>query len=365
MKISNKDVFIFILAGGKGTRFWPLSRKNRPKQFLKIFNNQSMLQLTYKRCAALAGSKNIFIVTSKNQDKDIKKQIPSIKNSNILIEPQARGTTAAIALSAAKALQISKNSTMVVVPADQYIFHEKKFLANIKNAISEARNSSCLVTLGIKPTFAATGYGYLKFSNIKINSATSSYKIKKFIEKPTLTKAKLYIKSRGYYYNSGMFIWQAETFLNELKRFMPRHYEAALNYIAAGNNKVKLRAADSLYKKLSTTSIDYGLMQKSNKIIGIKADFGWSDLGSLKSFEEIDIKKINGNITLNAFHLHNETKNCIIYGEKGMLIATLGLEDIIVIQTKDAILIAKKDKMQNVRQLVMKISSDKKLKRFI
>ena len=364
MKISHKDVFIFILAGGKGTRFWPLSRKNRPKQFLKIFNNKSMLQLTYKRCATLVRSENIFIVTSKNQDEEIKKQIPSIKNSNIVIEPRARGTTAAIALSAAKASRINKNSIMAIIPADQYIFHEKKFMGNIKNAISEARNSSCLVTLGIKPTFAATGYGYLKFSNIKKNTPASSYKIEKFIEKPTLTKAKLYIKSRSYYYNSGMFIWRVETFLNELKKFMPRHHKAAFNYITAGNNKVKLKTADNFYEKLSTTSIDYGLMQKSNKIIGIKADFGWSDLGSLKSFEEIDIKKINGNIALNVFHLPNETKNCIIYGTKDMLIATLGLEDIIVIQTKDAILIAKKNKMQKVRQLVMKMSGDKKLKKF-
>jgi len=365
MKISNKDVFIFILAGGKGTRFWPLSRSNQPKQFLKIFNNKSMLQITYKRCSTITDSKNIFIVTSKDQDKDIKKQIPTIKCSNILIEPQARGTTAAIALSAAKAQQKNKNSTMVVIPADQYIFQERKFINNINNAILAAKRSPCLVTIGIKPTFAATGYGYLKFSKSKRKNQASAYKIDKFIEKPTLLKAKRYIKSPDYYYNSGMFIWQTEVFLEELKIFMPQHYKAALNYINANKSKVKISLADNYYKKLATTSIDYGLMQKSNKIKGIKADFGWSDLGSPKSFEEIDLKQINGNVIINALHLGSKTKNSIIYGQPGKLIATLGIEDVIIIQTDDAVLIAKKDKIQDVRELVIKMSKNKKLKRYV
>ena len=365
MKISNKDVFIFILAGGKGTRFWPLSRKDQPKQFLKIFNNKSMLQITYKRCSLFTDKKNIFIVTSKDQDKDIKKQIPTIKHSNILIEPQARGTTAAIALSAAKAKLQSNESVMVVIPADQYIYHERKFVKNIKSAILEAGKSHQLATIGIKPTFAATGYGYMKFSRSKKDAHNKSYKIDKFIEKPTLSKAKRYIKSPDYYFNSGIFIWQTEVFLNELKKFMPQHYKASLNYINANKSKAKIRLADNFYKKLATTSIDYGLMQKTNKIIGVIADFGWSDLGSLKSFEEIDLKHINGNIVINTLHLGNETENSIIYGQSDKLIATLGIDNIIIIQTDDATLIAKKDNIQNVRKLVTRMSKDKKLKRYI
>jgi mannose-1-phosphate guanylyltransferase len=365
MKISKQDVFIFILAGGKGTRFWPLSRKDQPKQFLKIFNKKSMLQTTYNRCLSLTADKNIFVVTSKDQDKDIRKQLPLIAKGNILIEPQARGTTAAIALSAAWARIKSNNSIMAVIPADQYIFHDRKFVNDIKNAILQAKKSQHLVTIGIKPTFAATGYGYLKFNKNKIKGSAGTYKIDKFIEKPTLNKAKRYIKSSDYYYNSGMFIWQTEVFLNELAKYMPHHHKAALYYIKAGKSKPQMKLADTFYKKLSTTSIDYGLMQKSNKILGIKAAFGWSDLGSLKSFEEIDLNAVNSNIIINALHLGSNTKNSIIYGESDKLIATLGIEDTIVVQTKDAILIAKKDNVQDVRSLVTKMAKNKKLKKYI
>jgi mannose-1-phosphate guanylyltransferase len=364
MKISKADVFIFILAGGKGTRFWPLSRKNEPKQFLKIFNNRSMLQLTYSRCLSLTEAKNIYIVTSKGQGKDIKKQLPEIKTPNIIIEPKARGTAAAIALSAAKARQLSKNALMAVIPADQYIYHEKKFVQTIKDALNSALQSENLITLGIKPTFAATGYGYLKFSKKTLPKLKNTYKIEKFIEKPAAAMAKKYIKSNSYYFNSGMFIWRADVFMDELKKYMPGHHQAALKYLEAKNNKAKLTKAASFYKKLPTTSVDYGLMQKSKLILALKACFGWSDLGSPKSLEEIDIKKTKGNIIINAKHLSLNSKNCIIYGSKDKLIATLGLEDIIIIETADALLVSKKNNLQDVRKLVAKINCSKKMKKF-
>jgi mannose-1-phosphate guanylyltransferase len=360
--MSSKDVFIFILAGGKGTRFWPLSRKDKPKQFLQLFKNKSMLQLTYNRFSKITDKKNIFIVTCRSQLKDINKQLPRLSKKNIVIEPEARGTASAITLAAAEAKKISPDSIMAVIPADQYIFREKTFKKDINKAIGLAANNESLITIGIKPHFASTGYGYIEFG--KALNKTGGFKVRSFKEKPSLQLAKRYLKTAGYYFNSGMFIWQTDFFLSELSKYMPLHYRAAQKYIKAKSDAAKKKKADSFYKKLDTKSIDYGLLQKSDKIMAIKAAFGWSDLGSPKSLEEIDIRKTGGNIILNAEHIGLKTKDCIIYSDNKGLIATLGLDNVVIIQSGDATLIAKKDNLQDVKKLVNQLKTSKKHKRF-
>jgi mannose-1-phosphate guanylyltransferase len=362
MKISSKDVFIFILAGGKGTRFWPLSRKDKPKQFLKIFKGKSMLQLTYDRVIKISDKKNIFIVTCKGQLNNIKNQLPELSKKNIIIEPQARGTASAISLAASEAKKMSQNSIMAVIPADQYIYRKELFKKDMNKAIKLAARNESLIIMGIKPHFASTGYGYIEFGK-KLNK-TGGFQVKSFKEKPSLQLAKKYLKANKYYFNSGMFIWQTDFFLSQLSDYMPMHYRASQKYIEAKSNGAKIKIADRFYKKLDTKSIDYGLLQKSDKIMAIKASFGWSDLGSPKSLEEIDIKKTKGNIVLDAEHVGLKTKDCIIYSNNKGLIATLGLDDIVIIQSGDSTLVAKKDNLQDVRKLVNKLKNSKKNKKF-
>lgn len=367
MKISKRDVFIFILAGGKGTRFWPLSRKNTPKQFLPLFNSQSMLQKTYLRFKRYVPSKQIYIITPSSQIKHIKKQLSDFDRKNFIIEPIARGTAAAIGLAAISIRRKRPESLMIVVPADQYAKGEREFRKVLNKATLAASFSDNLVTIGIKPTFASTGYGYLKIGKrLKIKSCYVN-KIDKFIEKPSIDKALKYVKSNKYYFNSGMFIWKVNTFLNGLKKYMPNLYKNLLRIerIDKLHYKEKLKKIGSIYNKLKPITIDYGFMQKANNIIVIKADFQWSDLGSLKSLEDIKTKDTNSNIIAGALSIRQDTKDCIIYGESGHLITTVGISKLIIVQTPNITLIVHKDDTQKIKDLVNKISKNKKFKKFI
>lgn len=367
MKISEKDVFVFVLAGGEGKRFWPLSRKKMPKQFLPIFGSQSMLQKTHKRLKEFISPDRTYIITPNSQLKAIKKQLPEFKRSNFIIEPEARGTAAAIGLAAISVRYKNPKGIMVIVPADQYIEGINKFKKTLNNAVSAAILKDKLITIGIKPTFASSGYGYLKFGKSEKFNFGSVNKIEKFIEKPSKERALKFIKSEKYYFNSGVFIWRIDRFLKEIELHMPDLYRGLLciERVCKKSKRDKIKAISPIYKRIKPDTIDYGLMQKTDNIMGIKADFKWTDAGSLRNLEEIYPKKSKSNIVINTLHIKKDTQDCIVCGQRDHLIATLGLKDIIIVQTPDVTLVARKEDSQKIKELVDKISKNKKLKKFI
>lgn len=370
-KISS-DVFIFMLAGGSGTRFWPLSRKEKPKQFLPIFSGKSMLQLNYSRFKKMAPEKNIYIITCSSQVRDIKKQLPGIRPANIITEPEPKGTAAAIALGAAYAAKSSPEGTMIIVPADQHVKQENKFYRALKLAIKAANARGALVTLGVKPNFPATGYGYLEYGariNLKPGSA---YKVRRFIEKPDIKRARRFYNSGRHYFNIGMFIWRTDVFLNELKEYKPDIYKIIKppgrnkGIFTASSLDKYIRSAEfkNLYGRIKPISVDYALMQKSKNILSVKADFDWSDVGSLASLEEIGLTKKSGNTIINALAKLHDVSGSIVYGQKGHLVAAVGLNDIIIVQTADVTLVISKKEAQKVRDMVADLKKDRRLSKY-
>ena len=344
-KLNTNNVYALILAGGSGTRFWPLSRKLSPKHLLKFFGKESLLQETIKRTIKLINPKRIFIVTSNLHKFEIENQISlfGIPKENIIFEPQAKNTAAAIGIASINITKKDKDSILVILPADHHIADCKKFIETIKNAVLAAQDNY-LVTLGITPTAPATGYGYIKAGVECKAKSVKFYKVQKFIEKPDLKKAKQFIRNKKYFWNSGAFIVKAEVILDEIKFYMPKLH-TALNKITKGAD------VDKVYEKLDSVSIDYGVLEKSKKTAVITAKgLGWSDLGTLSSLEALIVKNKDNNI-IQGNSIDLESKNVTILGDT-RLITTIGLNNLILVDTEDALLVCHKEKAEDVKKMV-------------
>lgn len=339
-----------ILAGGQGSRFWPVSREKNPKQFLSIKEGQSLIQSTFNRLDKLVPKdSDITIVTNELHKDLVKKHLPNCK---ILVEPQAKNTAAAIGLAALFLNQKDPDSVMLVLPADHYISDIKVLKNYWYEAALVANNSDSIVTLGIKPTEPNTGYGYIKVGNkIKGLYKNKIFTIDKFVEKPNLEKALKYLEAKNYYWNSGMFLWKPKVILEEIKKYMPDLYEQ-LEYIRPHlNTKRENFAINKAFSKMPSQSIDIGVIEKS-KICNVilTQDLGWSDVGTWDVWMNYMPKdKMNNVIQGNVF-AHNCLGSLIKSSDK--FIAGIGLEHLIVIETKDSILICPKRKAQEVKKVV-------------
>ncbi|UCH12472.1 MAG: mannose-1-phosphate guanylyltransferase [Candidatus Omnitrophota bacterium] len=351
------SLYAVIIAGGRGKRFWPESRIERPKYLLRLPGGGStLLQHTVSRLKGLVQSKNIIVVTNKLQYLSVKKQLPQINKKNIITEPLSRNTAAAVALAAAIINAKNPDGTMIVLPADQVlpIKHECKFRNALKTAANLAKSKDVLVTIGIKPTFPATGFGYIKAGK---KLRVSIFKADKFIEKPNFKKAKAFIKNKNYLWNSGIFIMKTPVILKEIGKYMPG--------LAKGLRFIKGEAdLNRYYKNLSDVSIDYGVMEKSKKVYVIKADIVWHDIGSWENLYKVIKPGPKGNIIIGPY-TGVDTKDSIIIAKKKHLIGTIGLNGIVVIHTDNATLVCKKEKSELVKNLVDKIESKKALRRFL
>ena len=339
MKNKN-NLYAVILAGGVGSRFWPLSRYMAPKQFLKVISDESLIQQTISRIKRLIPANRIYIVTNLNYFFEIKKQLSSfrIPDRNIILEPDAKNTAPSIALAARYLSFIDPESTMVVLPSDHLISNNSSFIKSIERASVLAENDY-LVTLGIVPKRASTGYGYIKVAK-KINNG---YLVSKFIEKPSKKKVASFIKQKNYFWNSGIFVWKTNTISNEIKRHLPSLY-----------NKISLirpnRDIKKSWNKITPISIDYGIMERSKKVAMVAARFDWSDVGSWQALKDILRKNKSGNI-IKADSLDIGSKDLFVWS-KDRFVATVGLKDIIVVDTPDALLICRDDYSENVRKIV-------------
>ncbi len=352
------------MAGGGGTRFWPLSRKECPKQLLNLSGKDIMVNETIDRIAASVGKENIFIVTNETQAMLMQKETAGrMDPARILAEPAARNTAACIGYAAMEIVKKYEDGIMCILPSDQFVKDSEEFTKVMDAAIRTAEETDMLVTIGIAPTFPATGYGYICTENgdgTDIGETGKRYhKVKEFVEKPDEETAKEYLASGNYAWNSGMFIWKASTILKKFEQLLPDIYACLVEIGEAMGTDAEAGVIQKIYPEIPKISIDYGIMERSRDVLMIAGDFGWNDIGSLDMLGIMKEEDKNGNVCYGE-QINLDTKNCILYG-KDKLIATIGVENLIVIQEKDAILICEKSRAQDVKNVVDMLDNDGKV----
>ncbi len=340
-------MYCVIMAGGSGTRFWPYSRQNRPKQLLKIVGETSMLQMTVNRLKKINTVQDIFIVTRQDLAETIKEEITGVKPENIIIEPSGKNTAPCIGLSALKIAKLEKNAVMGIFPADHLIIGHKQFAKAITSAKHIARRKKTLITIGLKPTFPSTGYGYIQYDPESDSDHLDAYNVKVFAEKPHLSLAKKFIKSGDFLWNSGMFIWDVGTFFDNLQKYMPDLFNQLkqIDKLITSGNDFK-----DVWEKIKPESIDYGLMEKAKDVYLIKAKFEWSDLGSWNTVYDQMHKNDEGNAIKGDGIVLNGKNNFIQSDNR--FTAVVGLDNIVVVNTDDATLVIPKDQVEDVKELV-------------
>ncbi|UUZ83046.1 mannose-1-phosphate guanylyltransferase [Paenibacillus sp. P26] len=347
-----------IMAGGKGERFWPKSRTHLPKQFLNISGNKSMIQQTIARLEKLIDIKQIFIVTNELYAELIRAQIPHLPHDNIIIEPIGRNTAPCVGLASVIIEEKFPDSTMVVLPSDHIIENEEGFIQILKTAVEVAQEDSHLVTLGIQPTYPETGYGYIESTNhINVVNGLDVHKVNKFVEKPDSETANKYLSAGNFFWNSGIFIWKTATIRKYIKELMPDMNDVLESMKAGFKTDKRSEVIKSEFHKMPDQSIDYGIMEKVDSIYVIPCIFGWDDVGSWTALDRINDRDENGNV-IKGNILNIDTKRCIIESN-GKLIATLGIEDLIIVDTEDVTLICTKDKAQEVKLLLKELRTQK------
>lgn len=343
---------VLIMAGGSGERFWPLSTKQNPKQLLSLVSEKSMIRETVERILGLVNFDDIFIATNAIQVDGMKKQLPELKEENIIIEPLFRDTAAAIAYGCTYISKYEENPTIIVLAADHLIEKVDSFLDAIKIASIEAVKGN-IVTLGIKPTRAETGYGYIKIESIQANIAT---KVQRFLEKPNYETALDYLDDGHYMWNSGMFIFTYKTIMKELGKYVPNHIKVINKMeddIRDFSGLILSEKTKSFFNEFERISIDYAVMEKSDIIKCLPVDIGWNDVGGYNSLADLFEKDQSYNIVKNAKYVYVDSNNNIIISEnKNKLITTIGVENMIVVDSKNGLLVCNRDNAQRIKELL-------------
>jgi mannose-1-phosphate guanylyltransferase len=356
---------VVVMAGGLGQRLWPMSRKKTPKQLLALITENSLLQDTVARVRGNVRPSEILVITNKAQVAEIRKQLPEVPPGNIVGEPIGRGSAAAIALAAVIIEEKDPQGIMIVLSADHVISPADRFWKALEAAAKTVEGNDTLATLGIVPEYPSTGFGYIHRGDLFAErEGIAVYSVKRFVEKPDLHNAAEYFRSGEYYWNAGIFIWHVSAIMQWFKRLMPDLHHAAREIqksVKAGAKNLEIAIAEQ-YNTINSQTIDYGIMEKAKNIKVVEAAFQWDDVGSWQGLEKWRERDASGNI-VNAEHIGIETHNCIIMG-KGQLIATVGLDDIVIIRTDDAILVCQKERSQEVRDIVNMIK-ERKMEKYL
>src|SRR5580698_1961849 len=366
--------FVIIMAGGRGERFWPLSREKTPKQLLALLGKKSFLQEAVERVLPLVPAKNIFIITNEAQLPEVRKQLPKIPKANLIAEPVGRDTCAAVTLGAALVGARSTMGVMAVLPADHVIPDAKKFQQILGDAFDLAARGQAIVTIGIKPTEPATGYGYIRVGNElptprgAKKSKTTFFKAEQFVEKPNFERALEYLNSGQYRWNAGMFVWSFVTVTNGLEKHQPEMFAACQRWFKVANKPAKLaKVLAKEYPVIKKISIDYALMEKAQNVIVADGAFEWDDLGSWTALARHLKSDPEGNCAVADF-IHVDAARNIIFDARTKNrtpIAVVGLRDSILVQTDDATLLAHKRQAQKIKELVAKLAATKEYKRLV
>lgn len=351
--------YCIIMAGGIGSRFWPLSTAMRPKQFLDVLGvGKSLIRMTYERMLSVAPAKNIYVVTNELYATLVKKQIPELTEAQIITEPQRKNTAPCIAYAAAKIHKINPNANLVVAPSDHLILQEAKFERITKIAIEQAEKENCLVTLGIKPSRPETGYGYIQFYGCGDIISGAICDVKQFTEKPNKELAEIFLKSGEYYWNSGIFIWKASVILDAIQRFRPELYDLFAKNTSAYFTATEKTFVAQCFESCEDISIDFAVMESAKNVKLILADFDWSDLGTWGSLYDHKDKDVYGNAIIEGNTKMIDSHNCIINLPSEKLALIQGLNNHIVVESENVLLILSKDDEQKLKDYLKSLKED-------
>lgn len=341
-----------IMAGGRGERFWPKSRKSLPKQFLSLTDDgKTMIQLTVERILPLVSMEDIYIATNKDYKELVRQQLPGIPEENILCEPVGRNTAPCIGLGAVHMQKKYGDAVMMVLPSDHLIKYTNIFVNTLSEACKVAEQGENLVTLGITANSPETGYGYIKFRTE--NAKGNAFEVERFVEKPDLETARKYVASGQYLWNSGMFIWKVSTILNNMAAHLPQIHEGICRIGDSIGTEQQEEVLEKEFSALPSESVDYGIMEKANNIFILAGTFGWDDVGSWLAVGRIKSGDAQGNV-IDGNVVAVETKNTIIQGAQ-KLIAVVGLEDLVVVDSEDALLICDKNSTGDIKKILERL----------
>ncbi|MDG5857010.1 mannose-1-phosphate guanylyltransferase [Clostridium beijerinckii] len=354
-------IYGLILAGGKGSRLYPLSRADQPKQFLKLINDKSFLVNTVDRIMPLIDRDNIYIVTNMDYKEKVKDELIGIREENIFVEPANKETATCIGLSAVKLLKQDANAVMVVLPSDHYIQGEKNYIDTLSQAIEMANRRRCIVTLGIEPSRPETGYGYIEMGE-RTAGSIPTYRIARFTEKPNSEVAKDFILKGTYLWNSGMFIFRADVILREIEKYLPKLHKSLMEIYKNLGEENEESVIKEQYELIDGISIDFGVMQRTRKAYVIKCDFSWDDMGSFGALSRLLSTYRNNSISKNVYI--DDCENCSIFGDKNLIIG-FGIKDLVVVDAGDVILVMDKNKDQEIKHLLNRLNENKEYNKFL
>ncbi len=344
-------LYAVIMAGGSGTRFWPRSRKKRPKQILRIVGDNSMIRATVERILPQIPMERIMVVTGESHAEEIRAQLPELSNEMIVAEPWGLNTAPCIALAAYKLIKQDPEAVMVVLPADHLIRKEQEFLEILGTASKAAGTGDYLITFGIVPERPETGYGYIERGDPMLNlDAVDVFNVRRFVEKPDMATAREYLVQGNYLWNSGMFMWQASAIIKAFEKHLPTISRTMETILPALNGPEEAAAIREAYGRMESISIDYGIMEKADQVLVIEADVAWNDVGSWRSLEDVWGTDQDGN-ALSGDLVSLDSRGCTV-SSPHKLTTLIGVKDLIVVDTQDALLICDKDRAQDVKALL-------------
>jgi mannose-1-phosphate guanylyltransferase len=354
----NKHYYVAIMAGGIGSRFWPMSRTQYPKQFLDILNTgKTLIQQTFTRYNSFIPAENIFVITSREYSTIVQQQLPALPSENILAEPSRKNTAPCIAYIAFKLLKKDPDALMIAAPSDNLITDTEEFVKTAHKALDFVNHVNAFVTIGITPTHPNTGYGYIQHDTME--AAPGIYKVKTFTEKPNVELAKTFMKSGDFLWNAGIFIWKVKNILTAFEKYLPEMHEVFAAEKDKFNTPEETEAIETIYPQCTNISIDFGIMEKADNVYVIPASFSWSDLGTWNSAWENMEKDYLENAVAGKNVVVIDATKCMVHAPDGKLILLQGLDDFIVVDTKDVLLICKKDKEQEIKDYVAEVRRNK------
>src|SRR5258708_14695601 len=350
----SKHHYVAIMAGGIGSRFWPVSRTNYPKQFLDILaTGKTLIQQTFERYNKVVPPENIYVITSHEYVSLVKKQLPEIAEENILSEPYRKNTAPCIAYISFKLINKDAKACLIAAPSDNVILEPREFVKATHQALNFVDHLNAFITLGVKPTYPNTGYGYIQHDAIE--AAPGIFKVKTFTEKPNIELAKTFIASGDFLWNAGIFFWKVKNILTAFEKYLPEMYEVFATEKDKFNTEEEAAVINEIYPQCSNISIDFGILEKADNVYVIPAPFGWSDLGTWNSAWENMEKDSLANAVAGKKVVVIDAAKCMIHVPDTKLVVLQGLEDFIVVDTKDALLICKKEKEQEIKDYIAEV----------
>ena len=353
--------YCVIMAGGIGSRFWPMSRTSHPKQFIDILGSgETLIQQTFRRFEKTIPRENIYIVTNEKYADLVKTQIPGLNNNQIISEPSRRNTAPCIAYACYKINEIDPSANVVVAPSDHIILNEESFTDIIISALNAVSKNNWLLTLGINPSRPDTGYGYIQYKDTDAYPEDNRIKkVKTFTEKPVLEMAQQFLESGDFLWNSGIFVWSIQSILKAFEQYLPEIKESFEKGVGIYNTEKEQEFIQQVYTTCKSISIDYGVMEKADNVYVLRSDFGWSDLGTWGSLYENRYKNDDGNAVVGKNVIMYDSKNCIVNMPEHKLVVLQGLDDFIVVESGNILLVCRKNDEQQIRQFVNDVRIEK------